>query len=90
VLLNSSRILRAAFGPKSDYVIGGWRDTIFNSLARCIPHQIKSRRMSWAGHLAGMGMKCIMSIVKTNTPAGKRALRCTRHKWVYITKMDFR
>jgi hypothetical protein len=56
------RVLRRIFGPKRDEVTGGWRklhNEEFHNLysSASIIRVIKSRRMSWAGHIAQMGEK---------------------------------
>jgi hypothetical protein len=57
-----NRILNRIFGPKMDGVTGRWRKVhneelhILNS-SPIIIKIIKSRRMSWAGHVARMGEK---------------------------------
>jgi hypothetical protein len=55
-----NRVLRGIFGPKRVEAIGGWRklhnEELYNLY--CFPSIIKmtkSRRMRWAGHVAGMG-----------------------------------
>ena len=55
-----NRVLRRVFGPKRDEVIGEWRK-LYNeelsdlySLPKIVP-VVKSRRMSWTGHVARMG-----------------------------------
>jgi hypothetical protein len=55
-----NRVLRRIFGPKRDEVIGGWRKLCEEELhnlyrSPSIIRIIKSRRMRWAGHVAGMG-----------------------------------
>jgi hypothetical protein len=55
-------VLRKISGPKRDEVIGGWRKLHSEELHNlyCSPSIIrivKSRRMRWAGHVAGMGEK---------------------------------
>jgi hypothetical protein len=54
------RVLRRIFGPKRDEMIGGWRKLHNEELHNLysspnIIRMIKSRRMSWAGHVARMG-----------------------------------
>jgi hypothetical protein len=57
-----NRVLRRIFGPKRDDVTGDWRklhnDELHNlySLPNII-RMIKSRRMTWAGHVARMGRR---------------------------------
>ena len=54
-----NRVLRRIFGPKRDEVTGKWRKLHSEELydlytSPNIVRVIKSRRMSWAGHLARM------------------------------------
>jgi hypothetical protein len=56
-----NRVLRI-FGPKRDEVTGGWRrlhnEELHNLYSSpSIIRVIKSRRMSWAGHVARMGRR---------------------------------
>jgi len=55
-----NRVLRRIFGPKRDGVAGEWRrlhkeepNDLYSLLSSV--RVIKSRRMRWAGHVAGMG-----------------------------------
>jgi hypothetical protein len=55
-----NRVLRRIFGPKRDKVTGEWRrlhNKEFYTLcfSAGIIHMIKSRRLSWAGHVASIG-----------------------------------
>jgi hypothetical protein len=55
-----NRVLRRIFGPKRDGVTGGWRKLHNEELHNFysspnIVRVIKSRRVSWAGHVARMG-----------------------------------
>jgi hypothetical protein len=54
-----NRVLRRILGPKMDEVTGEWskfHNEELNILySSNIIRQIKSRRMMWAGHVAGMG-----------------------------------
>ena len=55
-----NRMLRRIFGSKRDEVTGEWRKLHNEELndLYCSPNivrVIKSRRMRWAGHVAGMG-----------------------------------
>jgi hypothetical protein len=43
--------------------------------------QIKSRRMRWAGHVAGMGEGRKVYRVLMGKPKGKRPLERPRRKW---------
>ena len=49
---------------------------------------IKSRRMRWAGHVAGMGERRIVYRVLVGKPEGKRPLWRPRRKWEDNIKMD--
>jgi hypothetical protein len=54
------RVLRKAFGSKGDEVTGEWRKLHDGELHNLysspdVIRQIKSGRMRWAGHVAGMG-----------------------------------
>jgi hypothetical protein len=55
-----NRVLRRVFGPKRDEVAGGRRKLHNEKLrgvysSRSIIRIIKSKRMTWAGHIARMG-----------------------------------
>jgi hypothetical protein len=55
-----NRVLRRIFGPKRDEVMGEWRKLHNEELHNLysfpdIIRQMKSRRMTWAGHVARMG-----------------------------------
>jgi hypothetical protein len=55
-----NRVLRGIFGPKGNEVTGQWRKLHNGELHNLysspdIIRQIKSRRISWAGHVARMG-----------------------------------
>jgi hypothetical protein len=61
-----NRILRRIFGPKRDEVTGEWRKLHNKELhilhaSQNIIRQIKSRRMTWAGHVARMGEENVQS-----------------------------
>jgi hypothetical protein len=54
-----NRVLRRIFGPKREEVVGGWRRLHNEELhnlytSPSIIRVIKSRRMRWAGHVAGI------------------------------------
>jgi hypothetical protein len=64
--LFEKRVLRKTFESKKDEVTRGWRklhNEQLNNLypSRSIIRMIKSRMIRWAGHLAGMGGKEIVS-----------------------------
>ena len=49
---------------------------------------IKSRRMSWAGHVARMGEERVVYWVLVGKPEGKRPLGRPRRRWVDNIRMD--
>jgi hypothetical protein len=51
---------------------------------------IKSRRMSWAGHVARMGKKRNVYRMLVGKPKGNRLLERPRHRWVDNIKMDLK
>jgi hypothetical protein len=57
--LFENRVWRNIFGPKRDEITGNWRrlrdDELYDLFSLNIIRVIKSRRMRWAGHVAGMG-----------------------------------
>ena len=72
-------VLRRIFGPKRDKVTGEWRklrNEELNDLysSPSIVQMIKSRRMSWAGHVAHMGERRGIYRVLVVKPEGKRPL----------------
>jgi hypothetical protein len=51
---------------------------------------IKSRRMSWAGHVARMGEKRNAYGILVGKPEGKRPLEIPRRRWVNNIKIYLR
>jgi hypothetical protein len=57
-----NKVLRRIYGPKRDEVTGGWRK-LYNADLHILYSSpniiriIKSRRVRWDGHVAGMGEK---------------------------------
>jgi hypothetical protein len=49
---------------------------------------VKSRRMRWAGHVAGMGERRGLYRVLVEKPEGKRPLGRPRCRWENINKID--
>jgi hypothetical protein len=83
--------LRRIFGPKRDEVTGGWRklhNEEFHNLysSPSIIRVIKSRKMRWAGHAAGMGARGNAYRILVGKPEGKRPLGRPRCRWVIILK----
>jgi hypothetical protein len=71
-----NRVLRRIFGPKGDGVTGGWRKLHNEELhnlysSPSIIRIIKSRRMRWAGHVAGMGEKRNAYTLLVEKPGGR-------------------
>jgi hypothetical protein len=88
------RVLRRVFGPKRDKVTGEWRQFYNEELndLYCSPNIVqvmKSRRMRWAGHVAGMGERRVVYRVLVGKPEGKRPLGIPRRRWEDNIKMDF-
>jgi hypothetical protein len=80
-----NRVLRAIFGTMRDEVTGEWRKLHIKELHNLysspnIIKQIKSRRISWAGHVARMG--------EERKPEGKRTLERPRRRWEDGLRMD--
>jgi hypothetical protein len=88
-------VLRAIFGPPRDEVTGEWRKLHSGELHNLysspdIIRQIKSRRMSWAGHVARMGEGRNVYRVLAGNTEGKRPLARLRRRWEDGIKMDLR
>jgi len=86
-------VLRKVFGPKWDEVTGEWRkphNEELNDLYSLpnIVRVVKSRRMRWAGHVAGMGEDRGVHRVLVGKPGGKRPLGRPRCRWEDNIKMD--
>jgi len=72
-----NRVLRSIFGHKRDEVTGEWRKLHNEQLndvytSPNIVRVIKTRRMSWAGHVARMGERRGVYRVLVGKPEGKR------------------
>jgi hypothetical protein len=80
-----NKVLRRIFGPRRDEVRGAWRrlhNEELNDLY-CSPNivrVIKSRRMSWAGHVARMGVERGVYRVLVGKPEVKRPLGRPRRR----------
>ena len=87
-----NRVLRRVFGPKRDEVTGEWRKLHNEELSDLyalpnIVRVVKSRRMTWAGHVARMGEGNGVYRVLVGKPDGKKPLGRPRRRWEDI-KMD--
>jgi hypothetical protein len=85
-----NRVLRRLFGPKREGVTGERRrlhneelNYLYTSLN--IIRSIKSRRMKWAEHVAGMGERRGVLVEK---PEGKRPVGRPRHRWEDNIKVE--
>jgi len=81
------------FRPKRDEVRGEWRQLRNEELndLYCSPsivRMIKSRRISWAGHVARVGQWRGVYTVLVGKCEGRRPLRRPRRRWVDKIKMD--
>ncbi|KAJ4436762.1 hypothetical protein ANN_16894 [Periplaneta americana] len=93
--LFENKVLRKIFGAKRDKVTGEWRklhDTELHALYSSpdIIRNIKSRRLSWAGHVARMDGSRNAYRVLVGRPEGKRPLGRPRRRWEDNIKMDLR
>jgi hypothetical protein len=80
-----NRVLRGIFGPKRDDITGQWRKLHSGELHNLysspdIIRQIKSRRMTWAEHVARMGEGRNLYRVLVGRPEGKRTLGRPRRR----------
>jgi hypothetical protein len=90
-----NRVLRRMFRPKRDEVTGEWRKLHNEELHNLysppdIIRQVKSRRMSLAGHVARMGEEIKVYKVLVGKPEGKRPLGRPRRRWEDGIRMDLR
>jgi hypothetical protein len=90
-----NRVLRKIFGLKSDEVTGDWRRLHKEELndlysSPNIIRVIKSRRMRWAGHIAGMGEERGAYRILVGRPEGRRPLGRARRRWENVIKMDLK
>jgi hypothetical protein len=81
--LFENRVLRRIFGSKREDIKGKWRKLRNEELHDLyflpnILRVIKSRRMSWAGHVARMGEERGVYRVLVGKPEEKRPLRRPR------------
>jgi hypothetical protein len=88
-----NRVLWIIFGPKRDEVTGEWRKLHNDELndlylSPNIVRVIKSRRMRWAGNVAGLGEKRDAYRVLVGKPKGMKLLGRPRRRWEDNIKMD--
>jgi hypothetical protein len=89
-----NRVLRRIFGPKSEED-GSWRKLHNDELhslysSSNIVRVIKSRRMSWGGHVARMGEGKVVYRVLVGRPEGKRPTGRASSRWGDSIMMDLR
>jgi hypothetical protein len=89
-----NRVLRKIFGPKRQED-RSWRklhnDELHNLYSSLnIVRVIKSRRMRWAGHVAGMGEGRGVYGILVGRTEGKRPLGRPRCRWEHNIKLDLR
>jgi hypothetical protein len=87
-----NRLLRRMFGPKRDGMMGGWRKLHNEELhnlysSPSVIRIINSRRMRWAGHVAGMGEKRNAYRLLVGKLEGKKPLGRPRRRWIANIKM---
>jgi len=90
-----NRVLKRVFGSKRDEVTGEWRKLHNEELRDLyslpnIVRDVKSRRMRWAGCVAGIGERRVVHRVLVGKPEGKRPLGKPRRRWEDNIKMDLR
>jgi hypothetical protein len=88
-----NRLQWRMFGLKRDEVTGEWRKFYNEELngLHCSPTilgVIKSRRMSWAGHVARMGEGIGVYRFLVGRPEGRRPLGRPRRRWEDNIKVD--
>jgi hypothetical protein len=87
-----NRVLRRIFRSKRGEVIGGWRKPHSEELHKLyfspsLIRMTKSRRLRWAGHVAGIRTKRRAYRILVGKPEGKRPLGRTRRRWVDKTDL---
>jgi hypothetical protein len=88
-----NRVLSRIYGLKRDEVTGEWRKLHNEELhdlysSPSIIIIMKSRRMSWAGHVARMRQKRNAYRLLVGNPEGRRPLGRPRRSWLHNFRMD--
>jgi hypothetical protein len=89
------RVIRRIFGPKRDEVTGEWRKLrreelhISYSSPDIIRH-IKSRTVSWVGHVACMGEERKLYTVLVGNSEGKKSFGRPGRRWEDGIRIDLR
>ena len=90
-----NKVLRKIFGANRNEITGEWRK-LHNAKVYAlysspnIIRNFKSRRLRWAGHVAGMEHSRNVYRVLVGKFEGKRPLGRPRRRWENNIKMDFR
>ena len=94
-----NRVLRVIFGPKMDEVTEKWRklrnEELYDlSSSLNIILVIKSRRMSWAGHVARMegrrhAYRCLVGRVEGKRPLGRHKRRWEDNIKMHLEKVGW-
>jgi hypothetical protein len=89
-----NRELRRILGPERDEVTGQWRRLYNEELYALysspnITQVIKSRKMRWAGHVAGMGERTSAYRALVGKPEGRRHLEDPGIDGKIILKKDY-
>ena len=90
-----NKVLRKIFGAKRDEITGEWRK-IHNAELHAlysspnIIRNLKSSRLRWTGHEAGMEHLRNAYRVLAGKPESKRPLGRPKHRWQNNIKMDLR
>jgi hypothetical protein len=89
-----NRVMRRIFVPKRDELTGEWRKVHSEELniLYSFPNirQIKSRRTSWAGHVARMGEERNVYRILVGKPEGKRPFVRSKRRWEDGIRMDLK
>ena len=90
-----NKVLRKIFGTKKDEITGEWRKLLNVELHALysspnIIRSLKSRRLTWAGHVARMEQSRNAYRDLVGKPEGKRPLGRPRRRWEDNIKMDLR
>jgi hypothetical protein len=89
-----NRELSRIFGPYRDEVTGEWRklhnEELNNQYSPSIVRVTKSRKISWAGHVARMGERRGVHMVLVGKPERRRPLGRSRRRWEDNIRMVLR
>jgi hypothetical protein len=94
VTVFENRVLRRIFGLKRDEVTWEWwilhnKELYALYSSPSIIRVIKSRRLRWAGHVAGVWERRGANRASVGKPEGRRPLGRPRRRWEDNIKLDF-